>query len=116
MYGNIESELLWLRLLAKYLVNECNLNRSKADSCIFFRKDEKGKLELLMSAHMDDVFVAGKAETLKVITEKIKEKFNISESVKVKNFLGVYYEWGHDAKGKYAKNTMEKDVKNIVEG
>ena len=58
----------------------------------------------------------GKPETLKPIKEKIKEKFNISESGKVNKFLGVYYEWGHDAKVTYAIMTMEKDVKNIVEG
>ena len=43
MYGNVDAALLWLRLLAKYLVNECNLKRSKADSWIFFRKYEEGK-------------------------------------------------------------------------
>ena len=59
--------------------------------CIFFSKDEKGKLELVISVHVDYVFMAGKPETLKVIKERIKEKFNISKSRKVKKFLGVYY-------------------------
>ena len=90
MYGNVDAELLWIRLLGKYLVNECNLKRSKADSCIFFRKYEKGKLELVISVHVYDVFMAGKPETLKLIKEKIKEKFNISESGNVNKFLGFY--------------------------
>ena len=34
-YGNVDAALLWLRLVAKYLVKECNLKRSKADLCIF---------------------------------------------------------------------------------
>ena len=114
MYGNFYAELLWLRILDNYLVDECNLKRIKADSCIFFRKYEKGKLELVMSVHEDGVFMSGKPETLKVNSEKIKEKFNISESGKVKNFLGVYYEWGHDEKGTYAKMTMEKDANKLV--
>ena len=54
-----------------------------------------------MSVHVNDVFMAGKPETLKVIKENIKEKFNISDSGKVKNFLGVYYRWGHYTKGTY---------------
>ena len=29
MYGNFDTALLWLRMLAKFLVNECNLKRSK---------------------------------------------------------------------------------------
>ena len=36
MYDNADASLLWLRLLGDYLVNECNLKRSNADSCIFF--------------------------------------------------------------------------------
>ena len=82
----------------------------------FLSEIQRGKLELVMSFHVYDVFMAGNPETLKLIKEKIKEKFNISESGKVRNFLGVYYEWGCNAKGTYAKMTMEKDVKNIVEG
>ena len=38
MYGNVDAALLWLRLLAKYLVNEFNLKSIKADSYIFFKK------------------------------------------------------------------------------
>ena len=32
MYVNVYTALLWLRLLAKYLVDKFNLKRSKADS------------------------------------------------------------------------------------
>ena len=60
MYGNVGAELLRMRLLAKYLVNECNLKRSKAGSCILFKKYNKGKLEIVMSFHVNDVFMEGK--------------------------------------------------------
>ena len=63
MHGNFDAALLWLILLAKYLVNECNLKRIKAYSCILFKKYYKGELELVISVHVDDVFVAGKPET-----------------------------------------------------
>ena len=33
----------------------------------------------------------------------------------MKKFLGVFYEWGCDAKGPYEKITMEKDVNKLVE-
>ena len=78
MYKYVDAALLWLILLSKYLVNKCNLNKIKADSCIFFWKDKKGKLEIVISLHVDDVVMNGKPETLKVIKENIKEKFNIS--------------------------------------
>ena len=33
----------------------------------------------------------------------------------MKKFIRVYYEWGRDAKGSYAKTTMEKYVEKLVE-
>ena len=69
----------------------------------------------MISVHVDEVFVAGKPETLKDIKEEIKENFNISESGKVQNLLGVYYKWGNNAKGTYVEMTMEKDIKKLVE-
>ena len=78
MYDNVDTALLWIRLLDKYLVNGCNLKSSKADLFIFFRKDSKRREEIVMSEHVDDVFMAGKPETIKFTKEKIKEKFKIS--------------------------------------
>ena len=34
----------------------------------------------------------------------------------MRKFLGVYYEWGHDSKGPYAKVTTEKYVNKLVDG
>ena len=68
-----------------------------------------------MLVHVEDVFMSGRLETLKKNKQNIKKKFNISESGKVNKFLGVYYEWGHDAKGMYAKTTTDKDVKDLIE-
>ena len=79
-------------------------------------KTKKGKLQLVISVHVDDVFMDVNPETLKVIEENIKEKFNISESGKVRKFLGVYYKCCHNVKGTYTKMTMEKHVKKLVEG
>ena len=68
-----------------------------------------------MSFHVDELFMSGKPETLKVIKENIKDKFNASESVMIRKFLGLYYKWVHDAKGTYAKMTMEKDPMKLEE-
>ena len=64
MYGNVDSDILWFRLLAKYLIKKLNMPRSQEDSYIFHKKDDKGKVELVMSMHVDDVFMAVKSETL----------------------------------------------------
>ena len=42
MCENVDAELLCLRMLANYLVNEFNLKMIKAESCIFKRKNDKG--------------------------------------------------------------------------
>ena len=116
MYRNVDTDLLWLRLLAKYLIHEYNLKRSKADSCIFDKKDNKGKLELMIPVHVNNVIISGNPETLKNSQGKIKLKLNIQESEKAKKFLGAYYELGRDEKWMYAKMTMDKDVKKLVNG
>ena len=60
MYVIVDALLLWIRMLAKYLVNEWSLKRSEADSCILFRKYDKHNLELVISVHVDDLFMDGK--------------------------------------------------------
>ena len=58
MYVNVDAVLLWLILLAKYLVNKREFKRIKSDSCILFRRYRKGNLELVMSVHVGNVFIA----------------------------------------------------------
>ena len=53
-------------------------------------------------------------DTLKNNKENIREYSNISESGKVKKFLGVYYEWGIYSKGTYEKTTLDKDTNKLV--
>ena len=53
------------------------MTRIQADSCIFYKKYDYGKLDLVMSIHVDDVFLSGITETSENIKETIKLKFNI---------------------------------------
>ena len=99
MYGNVDKVLLWLILLDKYFINKCNLKRSKADSCILYKKYDNGKLELAMSVYVDYMFMARNMEILEKIKGLINLKVNIQKYGKAKKFLGVYYEWVHDKKG-----------------
>ena len=116
MYGNMYNDLLWLILLTKCLIQECDMKRIQADFCIFYNNDDGGKLDLVMYVHVENVFMAARSETLEKNKYMIKLKFNIQYSGIVKRFLGLYYEWGHDAKGMYAKITVEKYIKILVDG
>ena len=59
------------------------------DSCILYGKYDSVKVELVISIHVDGVFMAVMTDKLENIKEMIKLKFNIQESVKVRNFLGA---------------------------
>ena len=69
-----------------------------------------------MYVNVGDVFMAGRPETLENIKEMIDLKLNIQESGKIKRFIGVYYEWAHEAKCMYTKMTMDKDINKLVDG
>ena len=68
MYGNVYVDLLWLIMLAKYLIKERNMTRSKQILAFYKKKDDDGKLELVMSVYLDDSFMEGRPYTI----EKIK--------------------------------------------
>ena len=70
----------------------------------------------MMSVHVDDVFMAGKPDILEKLKELIKFNFNIPESVKRENNLGIYYELGHDENDPHTKITMEKEMNKLVNG
>ena len=115
MYGQVDAALLWLRTFGDYLEKECKMKQSKADPCIFFRKDEKtGELILILSVHVDDVIVAGKKEFVEELKEKVKERFNITDLGKLKKHLGVNYEWGEDEYGNYVKAEMKKNAEKFI--
>ena len=108
MYRNLDAALLWLRLLAKYLIKDCDMKISQSDLCILFNKYHQAKLELIMSVHVYDIFMTGRKDNFKKLKDLIKLKFNIQQYGKVKKFLEVYYEWGHDKKVRMPKIPWRK--------
>ena len=99
MHENLYADILWLRLIDKYLINEFNLKRIKAVSWILYKKYDYGKLELVISVYVDDIFTARKQEIQEKIKYNINMKLNIQQYGIVNNFIGVYYEWVCDMKG-----------------
>ena len=90
MYRNVGASLLWLRLLSKYLIQECDTTRIQSDYFIFYKKYDSGKLELVVFIYVDGALMEERRDILENIKEIKKLKFNIQESGKVKKFLGVY--------------------------
>ena len=64
-------------MLAKYVINKCSMTRIQEDSCIFYKKDDEEKLDIVVDVHIDNVFMLQKLETLEKLNELIKLKFSI---------------------------------------
>ena len=67
MYGNVDAALLWLIILDKYLIKECNMTRIQAEYLILYNKDDGGKLDVVMSINVDCILMTGRLETLENI-------------------------------------------------
>ena len=93
IYGNVDAALLWLRLLDKYLIKECDMTRIQADYLIFYKKYDRGKLKIVMSINVDYIFMTGRLETLGNILGDILQLSYALENSQVK---GLYKEQTED--------------------
>ena len=77
LYGlNGASRKFWLKV--RDVFDECKLRILDGDEAFYFRHDEKGNLEGMVSSHVDDFILAGTDKYSEVITRKIEEKLDIS--------------------------------------
>ncbi len=59
MYGNVDAALQFFEKYSDILVTNLSLTQSQTYPCIFFKHDEVGKLNLLISTHVDDSLIGG---------------------------------------------------------
>jgi hypothetical protein len=50
--------------------------------------------------HVDDVIFVGTKKAIEEFKKQLKERFNISDLGRLKEHLGVWYEWSIDKNGK----------------
>ena len=78
LYGlNDASRKFWLKV--REVFDECKLRILDGDEAFYFRHDENGNLEGMVSSHVDDFILAGTDRFLEEITKKIAEKLEISK-------------------------------------
>ena len=78
LYGlNDASRKFWLKM--KEVLTENKMKVLEGDEAFFYRHDEKGDLEGMLSSHVDDLILAGTENFLDEITEKIASKLEISK-------------------------------------
>ena len=87
LYGLRQSPQLWNKALTKYFTKTCELKRGKSETS-FYYKHVDGKFLLVLS-EVDDLVYTGHSDLVKEFEAGLKRKWNISETGKLKSFLGI---------------------------
>ena len=93
MYGDIAAPLRWMRTITKTLVEDMGMIQSEVDPCIFYKKDQNGKLTLLCAVFVDDTLVTGLDREVKRFYEEFQRHYNIEILGKLSKHLGVNWTW-----------------------
>ena len=77
LYGlNDASRMFWLRV--KNIFKELGLRKLDGDEAVYYRLDEEGSLEGMVSIHVDDFDLAGKKRFVEMITEEVGRVLDVS--------------------------------------
>jgi hypothetical protein len=114
MYGNIDSPLLWMKTFSKFLIDILQMSQSDTEPCIFFKKDQRDRVMLILALYVDDTLCAGSRKWMDWAYRMIESRYTIEKLGKLKKHLGVWWEWRTDENGEiYLIATMPKMVKEI---
>ena len=78
LYGlNDASRKFWLKVKAVF--SKIGLRKLVGDEALYFKNDENGDLEGMISTHIDDFNLAGSEKFLESVTEEIKKVLDVSK-------------------------------------
>ena len=97
MYGNVDAALLYFIRFKEFAIksNGLNLQQSKSDPCLFYRKNKDGRTIGVIVVYVDDCVIAGENHFITEMKDKLKDEFGVVEDGKLRKLLGVRYQW-HD--------------------
>ena len=88
LYGLKQSARAWNKRVTDVLF-EMNFQQSKADPCLFTRKERDGSISYIL-VYVDDLLVAGSSvKVTKEISEKLNSYFEIKDLGDVAYYLGI---------------------------
>ena len=77
LYGfNDASCKFWLRV--KRIFNDIGLRKLDGDEAVYYKINEKGDLEGMVSNHVDDLDLVGKTKFVDKVTEDISKSLDVS--------------------------------------
>jgi hypothetical protein len=114
-YGCVQSTRIWSKKFVSIVTNKvCQLKQCKTDPCIFYRRDDKGKVVLIMAAYIDDEILCGKRYAIDDVKRGLREHLTITDLGPLQRHLGVYYTKGEDDEGPYYETEMKDFVMDTV--
>ena len=113
IYGEIAAAMLWNKKF-NGICKDIGLEQCKSDPCVFYKRNEEGKLVLLMAIHTDDSLIGGLKEEVKAFMDEFEKRLKIERLGKLRKHLGVWYEWTKDENGDaMLKASMPQMIKEI---
>ena len=95
MYRNVDAALLYFIRFTEYTTDKegLDLQQSKCDPCLFFRKDNNGTRIGVIIIYVDDCVICGEQSFIYEMKLKLKKEFGVVEDGVLRKLLGVRYEW-----------------------
>jgi hypothetical protein len=115
MYGNIDAPLCWMRTFSKHLTTTVGLTQSKTDPCMFIKRNNQGKVVLILAVYVDDTIITGSKKEVQKAYQLIKLKFVIDILGQLCKHLGIMWKWHKDKEENcYLEATMPHMIEDIV--
>ena len=113
MYGNVDAALLYFVRFTDYATSPdgLDLQQSKSDPCLFFKKDNEGKTLGVIVIYVDDCLIAGEDDFISDMKTKLKSEFGVVEDGQLRKLLGVRYQWDDLECPTKARVTLNMDDK-----
>lgn len=80
-YGIVEAGRQWQKTVESWMLNEAGLERVLGISQLFVKRDETGRIILLIAKVTDDFLLGGSVEEMKVFLDPLKQRFIVGKIV-----------------------------------
>jgi hypothetical protein len=115
MYGNVDAALKFFKTYKEHVTKVILLNQSRADPCVFIKKDDQGRVVLLATVFVDDTVLLGIRTEIDRYKTEITKRFGYTDLGKLTKHLGVWYDELRDKNGeRYIVATMPQHVNGII--
>jgi hypothetical protein len=112
-YGSVQSPILWMEAFSLILMS-LGLKQCKTDPCLFCLFDKDGSLLAIVVVYCNDCIIAGRSKWVIQIKIGISGQVQISDLGNLKRYLGVDYEFGCDAQGRYIRSSLTEYFNSMV--